>query len=148
MTGSTTVTGTSTTLTDVWTNGTYTFTVTALNAAASGSGTTISAALEGPTRAHKIIINGNSDAYIRATPTGSSAPEVARIFGNGAGVTVLCQVKGSHIAHPEDDNYAGNTYTKVTYQGKTGYMAGWLVDTYTSGNWDVLAGPPIWECAS
>ncbi|MFV2173679.1 fibronectin type III domain-containing protein [Actinomadura sp. LOL_016] len=147
VTGSTVVTGTSTTLTDVWTNGTYTFTVTAMNAAAAGTGTTVTADLAGPSSAHEIIINGNSTAFIRATPTGDGATEVARIVGNGAAVTVLCQVKGSHIAHPTDENYAGNTYTKVTYQGKAGYIAGYLVDTYTSGNWDVLAGPPIWECA-
>ncbi|OLT25822.1 hypothetical protein BJF79_43955 [Actinomadura sp. CNU-125] len=149
VTGSKIVTGTSATLTDVWTNGTYTFTVTAMNEAEAGSGTTVSTQLVGPESAHKVILNGGSSGYIRATPTGESATGVATMSdNNGDSITVLCQIKGTSIDHPNDNNYSGNTYAKVTWQGKTGYIMNYLVDTYTSGNWDVLGGPPIWECAS
>ncbi|GGV08692.1 hypothetical protein GCM10010182_30230 [Actinomadura cremea] len=148
VTGSKVVTGTSTTLTDVWTNGTYTFTVTAMNAAAAGTGTTATAQLEGPDSAHKVILNGDgSTAYIRSTPTGKNAPLVAEMFdNNGDGLTVHCQVKGTHIDH-SNTQYSGTTYAKITWKGNTGYIMNFLIDTYTSGNWDVLAGPPIWECA-
>ncbi|MFD0902630.1 fibronectin type III domain-containing protein [Actinomadura sediminis] len=148
VTGSKVVTGTSTTLTDVWTNGAYTFTVTSMNAAEAGSGTTIDTQLKGPDRAHKVILNGGSTAHIRATPTGAGAAEVTTMSdNNGDSITVHCQVKGTRINHPRDPKYSGNTYAKVTWKGNTGYMMNFLVDTYTSGNWDVLGGPPIWECA-
>ncbi|MEV5829515.1 fibronectin type III domain-containing protein [Spirillospora sp. NPDC052242] len=145
VTGSKVVTGTSAALTDVWTNGAYTFTVTSMNAAEAGSGTTVDVQLEGPDTTYPVTSNGNSTAFVRNTPAGSGNSVVTEMYdNNGENVTVHCKVKGASYTHPRDTSLSGNTYTKITYNGKTGYVIGYLIDT--PGNWNTLAGPPVWNC--
>ncbi|MFA1545357.1 fibronectin type III domain-containing protein [Actinomadura chokoriensis] len=144
--GSATGPNTSATLGDVYTNGNYNFTVTAANGAGTGAAATLDATLNGPTAGYPVERNGNSDAYIRATPDGTNGSVVATMHdNNGETVTVHYQQKGAYYTHPNDSNLAGDMYVKITWQGKTGYVLGYLVDT--PGDWRSFAGPAVWKCA-
>ncbi|NKZ06950.1 fibronectin type III domain-containing protein [Actinomadura latina] len=136
---------TSATLANVYTNGGYTFTLTAANDAGTGAAATLDTTLTGPATRYPVERNGNSDAYIRATPDGRNGALVATMHdNNGEMITVLCQEKGVYYTHPRDSNLAGDMYAKVTWQGKTGYLLGYLVNT--PGDWKSVAGPPVWKC--
>ncbi|MFB4309110.1 fibronectin type III domain-containing protein [Actinomadura sp. GTD37] len=143
--GSATGPNTSATLSDVYTNGSYSFTVTAANDAGTGAAARLGATLTGPAAKYAVERNGNSDAYIRATPDGKNGGLVATMHdNNGEPVSVGCQVQGTYYTHPNDSNLAGDKYVKITWQGKTGYVLGYLVNT--PGDWRSFAGPPVWKC--
>ncbi|WP_433462524.1 fibronectin type III domain-containing protein [Spirillospora sp. CA-128828] len=144
--GSTTVSATAATLGNVWTNGSYTFTVAAVNDAGAGTTATLTSGLAGPTYDYAVRMNGNSDGYIRSTPDANNGATVATMHdNNGEKVVVHCQEKGAHYTHPRDSNLTGDTYAKITWQGKTGYVIGYLVST--PGDWNSYAGPAVWRCA-
>lgn len=76
--------------------------------------------------------NGQSNAYIRSTPDANNGSTVATMNdNNGEMVTVHCQVKGAYYNRNAD--LAGDMYVRLTWQGKTGYLIGYLVDTPGSG---------------
>lgn len=142
--GSTTVTATSATLGDVWTNGDYTFTVTAANGAGTGSAAGIDAKLTGPPSTYQVTSNGNSDGYIRQAADAGS-PLVATMHdNNGDNVTVHCQERGTFYQHPNNPSLAGDMYTNITWKNNRGYVIGYLVDT--PANWKNFNGPKIWKC--
>ncbi|WP_433472923.1 fibronectin type III domain-containing protein [Spirillospora sp. CA-142024] len=144
--GSTTVSATAATLGNVWTNGSYTFTVAAVNDAGAGTTATLTSGLAGPTHDYAVRMNGNSDGYIRSTPDANNGAIIATMHdNNGEKVVVHCQEKGAHYTHPRDSNLTGDTYAKITWQGKTGYVIGYLVST--PGDWNGYAGPAVWRCA-
>ncbi|WP_024936294.1 fibronectin type III domain-containing protein [Actinomadura welshii] len=141
--GSRTVSATSATLGDVSTNGSYTFTVAAVNGAGTGTTASAKATLTGPTNRYPVERNGQSNAYIRSTPDANNGSTVATMNdNNGEMVTVHCQVKGAYYNRNAD--LAGDMYVRLTWQGKTGYLIGYLVDT--PGEWTSFAGPPVWKC--
>ncbi|MGP4023263.1 fibronectin type III domain-containing protein [Actinomadura sp. 3N407] len=142
--GSKTVTATSATLGDVWTNGDYTFTVAAANGAGTGSGTTIDSRLTGPTSTYAVRMNGNSDGYIRKTASSKSAIVATMHDNNGDNVTVHCKEQGLYYTHPNDPNLAGDMYTNITWKGSRGYVIGYLINT--PGSWKSHNGPSIWKC--
>ncbi|MFG2089824.1 fibronectin type III domain-containing protein [Spirillospora sp. NPDC048824] len=142
--GSKTVSATSATLGDVWSNGNYTFTVAAANGAGTGSGTTINAKLTGPTSTYAVRMNGNSNAYIRATASTSSTVVVTMNDNNGEQVTVNCQEQGLRFEHSSDPNLSGDMYTNITWKGKRGYVPAYLIST--PGSWKSFVGPSIWKC--
>lgn len=130
--GSRTVSATSATLGDVSTNGSYTFTVAAVNGAGTGTTASAKATLTGPTNRYPVERNGQSNAYIRSTPDANNGSTVATMNdNNGEMVTVHCQVKGAYYNRNAD--LAGDMYVRLTWQGKTGYLIGYLVDTPGSG---------------
>ncbi|MEO3825152.1 fibronectin type III domain-containing protein [Actinomadura sp. B10D3] len=141
--GSRTVSTTSATLGDVATNGSYTFTVAAVNGAGTGTTASVNATLTGPTNRYPVERNENSNAYIRNTPDANNGTTVATMKdNNGEMVTVHCQVKGAY--YNRNATLAGDMYVRLTWQGKTGYLIGYLVDT--PGEWTSFAGPPVWKC--
>lgn len=142
--GSKTVSATSATLGDVWTNGNYTFTVAAVNGAGTGSGTTVSDTLTGPTSTYSVTSNGNSDGYIRSAADYTSSIVATMNDNNGDKVTVHCQKKGKFYQHPNDKNLKGDMYTNITWKGNRGYVIGYLVTTPAS--WTKFNGPKIWKC--
>lgn len=142
--GSKTVSATSATLGDVWTNGNYTFTVAAVNDAGTGSNATVSKQLTGPTSTYAVQMNGNSDAYIRQSADSSSTVVATMHDNNGESVTVHCRKQGAQYQHPNDSSLAGNMYTNITWKGKRGYVIGYLIKT--PGSWKSHNGPAIWKC--
>ncbi|MES9605159.1 hypothetical protein [Actinomadura sp. NPDC000929] len=134
------------TLGEVWTNGPYTFTVSAVNGAGTGAAATLGARLTGPAARYPVERNGNSNAYIRATADANNGTTVATMTdNNGELVVVNCQKKGVYYRHPRDAALAGDMYANITWSGKTGYVIGYLVNT--PGDWRSLAGPAVWTCA-
>jgi hypothetical protein len=143
VTGSTTVSATSATLGEVSTNGSYTFTVAAVNGAGTGTTASLSTRLTGPTNRYPVERNENSNAYIRPTADANGSSTVATMNdNNGEMVTVHCQVKGAY--YNRNAALAGDMYVRLTWQGHTGYLIGYLVDT--PGEWTGFAGPPVWKC--
>lgn len=143
--GSRTVSATSATLGEVWTNGPYTFTVTATNGAGTGSATSADTRLTGPAVRYPVERNGNSNGYIRDIPDANKGKTVATMNdNNGEMVAVNCQERGADYTHPRDSNLAGNMYANITWKGKTGYVIGYLVNT--PGSWKSFAGLPVWKC--
>ncbi|MFD0684634.1 fibronectin type III domain-containing protein [Actinomadura fibrosa] len=143
--GTQTVTSASATLGTVWTNGSYTFSVAAVNAAGTGAASTSSASLTGPVQRYAVRSNGNSNGYIRSTADADNGALVATMHdNNGEVVDVHCQEKGVYYRHPNDSSLAGDMYAQITWNGKTGYVIGWLIST--PGDWTSPAGPTVWAC--
>ncbi|WP_165950388.1 fibronectin type III domain-containing protein [Actinomadura sp. GC306] len=142
--GGKTVTATSATLADVWSNGDYTFSVTPVNGAGTGAGATLGTTLTGPAGTYAVTRNGGSDGYIKAEASHTSSTVATMRDNNGENVTVHCKKQGSYYQHPSDSNLAGDMYTKITWQGHTGYVIGYLVGT--PGAWTSFSGPAVWKC--
>ncbi|MFA1538992.1 fibronectin type III domain-containing protein [Actinomadura monticuli] len=142
--GSTTVAGTSATLGGVWTNGSYSFTVTAANGAGTGAPATAAATLTGPTTTYAVQMNGNSNAYIYSAADTRGSRVATMTDNNGENVTVNCQETGASFTHPNDSSLSGNMYTNITWKGNRGYVVAYLVST--PGNWKSFSGLPIWKC--
>ncbi|TDB81451.1 fibronectin type III domain-containing protein [Actinomadura sp. KC216] len=141
--GSRTVSATSATLGEVWTNGSYTFEVAAVNGAGTGPGATRSANLTGPTARYPVERNGKSTGYIRSIADAEGGTVVTTMYdNNGENVTVNCQERGKY--YERNAELTGDMYTKITYNGKTGYVIGYLVNT--PGDWKDFAGLPVWRC--
>ncbi|TDD73238.1 hypothetical protein E1293_31955 [Actinomadura darangshiensis] len=143
--GSKTVSATSATLGNVWTNGDYTFNVAAVNEAGTGSTAKLQATLTGPKGTYKVERNEKSNGYIRSTADAENGASVATMYdNNGDKVTVNCQVKG--VYYNRNSTLKGDMYANITWQDKTGYVIGYLVDT--PGEWTSFAGPKLWKCGS
>ncbi|MEU8123098.1 fibronectin type III domain-containing protein [Spirillospora sp. NPDC049024] len=148
--GATTVTAAagsamSTTLGNVWTNGSYTFKVAAVNGAGTGTAASLATRLTGPAAKYPVERNGNSNAYIRNIPDADNGTVVATMNNNnGELVVVNCQKKGAYYQHPNAASLAGDMYANITWSGKTGYIIGYLVNT--PGDWKSFAGPAVWTC--
>ncbi|TYB42749.1 fibronectin type III domain-containing protein [Actinomadura chibensis] len=141
--GSRTVSAASASLGDVWTNGPYTFTVSAVNGAGTGSAARLDTRLTGPTGRYPVERNGKSTSYVRDAPDVENGKTVVTMNdNNGEMVDVHCQVKGAYFKRNE--TLAGDKYAYITYQGKKGYVIGYLVDT--PGDWNSFAGPAVWTC--
>ncbi|WP_141584190.1 fibronectin type III domain-containing protein [Actinomadura sp. WMMA1423] len=151
VTGATTVnaaagSAVSTTLGNVWTNGSYTFSVAAVNGAGTGTAARLGTRLTGPAAKYPVERNGKSDAYIRsvADANNSGATIATMTDNNGELVVVNCQKKGVSYTHPRDSSLTGDMYANITWSGKTGYVIGYLVNT--PGDWKSFAGPAVWKC--
>ncbi|GGT83188.1 hypothetical protein GCM10010208_01970 [Actinomadura livida] len=142
--GSRTVSTTSATLGDVWSNGDYTFTVTPTNGAGTGANATISTKLTGPTSTYAVTRNGLSNGYIRAEANPSSTTVATMNDNNGDSVTVHCKEQGLSYEHSRDPNLDGDMYTNITWKGYRGYVVSYLVNT--PGDWKGFNGPAIWKC--
>ncbi|MFI0372457.1 fibronectin type III domain-containing protein [Actinomadura sp. 1N219] len=141
--GSRTVSATSATLGEIWTNGSYTFNVAAVNGAGTGPGATRTAKLTGPTTRYPVERNENSNGYVRNVADANGGTTVATMNdNNGETVTVNCQERG--VYYERNADLAGDMYAKITYKGKTGYVIGYLVNT--PGDWKSFAGLPVWKC--
>ncbi|MFG2005289.1 hypothetical protein ACGFNU_39700 [Spirillospora sp. NPDC048911] len=140
--------GVGTTLGDVYTNGRYSFTVSASNAAGGIQGTSINATLTGPAQQYPIQHNGKSDGYAKTAPDHDSA-NVHVYNDNGHQLTVLCQIRGKRYAHPTAGaNFAGTLYNKLQTPSGVGYMIGYLANTPGSAGkgWDTFVDLPLWRC--
>lgn len=141
--GSRTVSATSATLGEVWTNGPYTFTVTATNGAGTGSATSLDTRLTGPAVRYPVERNKSSTGYVRDIPDAESGKTVTTMYdNNGERIAVNCQEKG--VYYKRNDTLAGDMYANITYNGETGYIIGYLVNT--PGDWKSFAGLPVWKC--
>ncbi|MFI0444307.1 hypothetical protein [Actinomadura sp. 6N118] len=142
--------GTSILMSEVFTNGQYSFNVRASNGAGISEGTDLNVTLTGPPQQYSIQHNGSgSTAFVNAQPDKASA-DVYTYKDNGHKLTLLCQVKGANYTHPNNDpNFAGNLYNKVRTPQGDGYMIGYLAKTPNSAGsgWKQFLGLPLWRCA-
>ncbi|RFS82701.1 hypothetical protein D0T12_24970 [Actinomadura spongiicola] len=141
--GRRTVSATSATLGEVWTNGSYTFTVAAVNGAGTGPKATRAARLTGPATRFQVERNGKSTGYVRSVADANGGTVVTTMKdNNGESIVVNCQKKG--VYYRRNDALAGDMYANITYNGKTGYIIGYLVNT--PGDWKNFSGLPVWNC--
>ncbi|MGV9354561.1 fibronectin type III domain-containing protein [Streptomyces misionensis] len=123
------------------TNGrTYAVSVTATNAA--GSGTTVGGTLDltPPDQRMKIVHNDNDtiDLGIRNVPTSKSGHRNGAIPGmKSPTVTVHCKTTGSSETHPYD-HVTSNVWAKIT----SSYGSGYIADIYL----DSRNNPAVWQC--
>ncbi|HLI39627.1 MAG TPA: protein kinase [Streptosporangiaceae bacterium] len=144
--------GTSFQVTGLMNNATYTFSVTAVNAAGTSQAATVSQALTPPPQTFNTFRNTQFILNVRSQPTQNSN-SVATIpvdtgGGLGPAVTVFCQVTGSAVTDPVDSTLTGDIWDKVSYNGITGYISDLYVNTPQSaaGNYAAFSDPPLWEC--
>jgi hypothetical protein len=141
--------GTSLTIPDIWKNGSYTFSVTASNVA----GTKTSSAtqtLTGPSQNYAGQHAGNpgEHSYLHKTPHNDGDKSNWITDYNTKNLVVDCQKLGDYYEHSGNDPYyAGKMWDYIHYQGKQGYMIGYLVATPRQPDWQNYAGLPLWECA-
>ncbi|GAA4241955.1 hypothetical protein GCM10022254_72900 [Actinomadura meridiana] len=141
--GSATVTGTSTTLASIGTNGPYTFKVAAVNGAGTGPAATRDTKLTGPAIRYPVERNENSTGRVYDIPDANTAKTITTMQdNNGEKIVVNCQEKG--VLYERNATLKGDMYANVTYNGKTGYLIGYLVNT--PGDWKSFAGLPLWKC--
>jgi hypothetical protein len=142
------VTGTSVTYAQIWKNGTYTIKVTAKNPAGTQT-TSNTVALKGPSVNYKGQHAGNpgDKSYLHRTASNDST-NVSITNYNGQNLLVDCQKIGGHYAHSGNDPYySGSLWDYIHYQGKQGYIIGYLVATPRQPDWQQYNGLPLWECA-
>jgi hypothetical protein len=137
------VSGLSTTVTGLANGGTYTFTVTAVNAAGSGQAARVSVLLIGPTPTlgvHNLQGSNPPALFIRPGPSQSSGSPVGSIPQGGT-VKILCQVKGGWVQDQSNPNLHGDIWDKVS----NGYVSDLYVQTTNSdaGTWSY---PQVWPC--
>jgi hypothetical protein len=140
--------GTSITIPTIWKNGTYTVKVTASNAAGNKT-TTATPALKGPSVNYPGQHAGNpgDPSYLHRTPSNDNSNLTITNY-NGQNLLVDCQKIGGYFAHQNGDPYyAGNLWDYIHYQGKEGYLIGYLVATPRQPDWQNYNGLPLWECA-
>ena len=141
--------GTSVTVPTIWKNGSYSIKVTASNPAGTKAAPAATVALKGPSINYVGQHAGNpgDPSYLHRTASDDDS-QVTITNYNGKNLLVDCQEIGGHYAHPNGDpDYAGSLWDYVHYQGKAGYLIGYLVKTPRQPNWQELAGLPLWECA-
>jgi hypothetical protein len=141
--------GTSVTVPAIWTNGSYNIKVTATNPAGTRAAPTATVALKGPSVNYGGQHAGNpgDPSYLHRTASNDDS-QVTITNYNDKNLLVDCQKIGGHYAHANGDSYyAGNLWDFVHYQGKSGYLIGYLVATPKQPNWQDYNGLPLWECA-
>ncbi|GLY73816.1 fibronectin type III domain-containing protein [Actinoallomurus iriomotensis] len=142
------LTGTSVTFGDIWKNGTYTVKVTASNPAGTKSDSK-TVTLKGPSVNYVGQHAGNpgDKSWLHQTPSNDDTNVYITDY-NGQNLLVDCQKIGGHFAHSNGDPYyAGNLWDYIHYQGKEGYIIGYLVATPKQPDWQNYNGLPLWECA-
>jgi hypothetical protein len=143
VTGATTVSGTSATLSEIWTNGPYTFKVAAVNGAGTGPAATREAELAGPTIQYPVERNENSTGNVYDIPDANAGKTITTMEdNNGEKIAVHCQEKGQF--YTRNSTLSGDMYANVTYNNRIGYIIGYLVDT--PGDWRSFSGLPVWKC--
>jgi hypothetical protein len=139
--------GTALTIPAIWKNGTYTIQVTASNPAGKKT-TSATAALKGPSVNYKGQHAGNpgDKSYLHRTASNDDS-QVTITNYNGDNLLVDCQKIGGSYAHSGGDPYySGSLWDYIHYQGKSGYIIGYLVATPQQPNWQSYNGLPLWEC--
>ena len=140
-------TGTSLTIPSIWTNGTYTITVTAMNPAGSKAASA-APRLAGPPQHYAGQNAGNpGDAsYLHKTVNNEPTDNYITNY-NGQQLTVDCQQQGATFTHSNATGYfSGNMWDYVHYAGKEGYLIGYLVYTPRQPDWQNYVGLPLWKC--
>lgn len=119
---------------------TYAVSVTATNAA--GSGTTVGGSLDltPPDQPMKIVHNDNdtTDLGIRSVPSTSSGHRNGAIPGKSSPtVTVQCKTKGSMERQPYNGSKS-DVWAKIT----SSYGSGYVADIYVDSRFN----PAVWDC--
>jgi hypothetical protein len=144
------ITGLSASVTGLSRDGTYTFTVTAANAAGAGLGTArLPAALSGPATGYAIYNDPVASLGVRSTPMVASNNLLTTIPpGVYPTVTVFCQARGGTASDGADPALTGDIWDRVTYHGVTGYVSDLYVRTpmSTQGRYTSFSYPPLWQC--
>jgi hypothetical protein len=142
--------GTSITIPDIWKNGTYTIKVTASNAAGNKTSTPVTQTLTGPVQHYVGQNAGNpgDPSYLHRTPNNDNS-KVSITGYNKKSLQVDCQKIGGYYKHPTatDPYFSGSLWDYIHYQGKQGYLIGYLVATPRQKDWQKYNGLPLWECA-
>jgi hypothetical protein len=141
--------GTSVSTPNIWKNGSYTIKVTASNAAGDKAASQ-TVTLTGPPQNYVGQNAGNpgDKSYLHkvALNDGDHTNWITNYNGNN--LQVDCQLIGGYYAHPNGDPYfAGSLWDYIHYQGKQGYLSGYLVKTPRQPDWQQYAGLPLWQCA-
>jgi hypothetical protein len=141
--------GLSASVTGLHLDGTYTFAVTATNAAGSSlNADRTPAALSGPATGYAIYNDPLALLAVRSG-AGTGSPVLTtippRLYPT---VTVLCQVQGGWASDGGDPTLAGNIWDRITWQGVTGYVSDLYVRTPRSVAHDYtsFSYPPLWQC--
>jgi hypothetical protein len=140
--------GTSVTFGNIWKNGTYTIKVSASNPAGTKT-TTATVPLKGPSVNYPGQNAGNpgDPSYLHYTPSNDKTTVTITNY-NGQNLLVDCQKIGGYYAHSNGKPYfAGKLWDYIHYQGKQGYLIGYLVATPRQPDWQNYNGLPLWECA-
>jgi hypothetical protein len=144
------IAGTSASVTGLSRDGTYTFTVTAANAAGAGLGEArMAAALSGPAQGFAIYNDPVASLGVRSTPAVAAGNLLTTIPPHVyPTVTVLCQVRGGTATDGGDPTLTGDVWDRITYQGVTGYVSDLYVRTpmSTRGRYTSFSYPPLWQC--
>jgi hypothetical protein len=141
------VAGTNLTIPSIWTNGTYTITVTAINPAGSKAGSA-SPRLTGPVQHYAGQHAGNpgDPTYVHKTVNNEPTSNIITNY-NGQQLTVDCQQTGATFTHSNASAYySGNMWDYIHYGGKEGYIIGYLVATPRQPDWQNYVGPQLWKC--
>lgn len=143
--------GTSFRVTELMNNATYSFSVTAVDAAGTSQAATVSQALTPPSQPFNTFRNSQLPLLVKAAPDPNSATvaTIPVLTGNlGPQVIVSCQITGTAVSDPVDGTLKGDIWDKATYNGVSGYISDLYVDTSQSvaGNFDSFSYPPLWQC--
>ncbi len=140
--------GTSVMVPQIWQNGMYSITVTAHNVAGAQA-TSVSRT----SRARSSTTSASTPAtrVTRASCTdGEQRPNEQLITNyNGQCLQVDCQMIGANFTHTGGDpHYSGDLWDYVHYQGKDGFIIGYLMrDTAAAGLAAATLACRLWECA-
>jgi hypothetical protein len=141
--------GTILTIPSIWKNGSYNIKVTASNPAGLKT-TPASATLRGPSvnYAGQHAGNPGDHSYLHKVPRDDGDKSNWITNYNGNNLLVDCQLLGGKYAHSGNDPYySGALWDYIHYQGKQGYIIGYLVATPRQPDWQSYNGLPLWECA-
>jgi hypothetical protein len=139
--------GTALTIPSIWKNGAYTIQVTAINPAGRKTAS-VPVTLKGPSVNYKGQHAGNpgDKSYLHRTASNDDS-QVTITNYNGQNLLVDCQLIGGSYSHSGGDPYySGSLWDFIHYQGKSGYIIGYLVATPRQPNWQSYNGLPLWEC--
>ncbi len=142
-------TGTAVTIPQIWKNGSYTVTVTASNPAGTKATRKPGLAVTGPVQHYAGQHAGNPGdlSYLHRT-VNNEKTNVTITNYNGQSLQVDCQKTGATFTHTGGDPYySGNMWDYVHYQGKQGFIIGYLIATPLQPGWQKYNGLPLWECA-
>jgi len=132
---------------------TYSFALTASNAAGSSlAQATTSASLVGPSGSYGLHNRRNTQGvqtplHLDDQPQqGAPGPDIPA--NANPILTIICQVSGGRAQDPSFPNLHGNIWDKTTYQGQTVYASDLYVLTPKSaaGNYSSFSDPPLWNC--
>ena len=138
--------GTSHSVTGLTNNRSYSFTVTAKNAAGQSGTASTSATLTPRSAQIRNTYNDDTNTIVRAGPTRNSA-QIGKIYkGHYQDYTVLCQVRGQQYADEYHPERSSNIWDKFEFNGQVGYLNDIFFDTPHSGT-NNFSDPPLWGCS-